>query len=149
MDLQVFSKQEVTYYKSLENPTTMLENKYQREIEEHGIEGSILFTYVHADEFNLKSESSRTVTTSITERLNHLTWNIFGGGASTATHKLAQPVHFQSMCIVAELESDEREEKVCLPSTQTLIRSISVRAPWLLNSGLRLKWRKKCPKITF
>mmetsp|Transcript_7138 Transcript_7138/g.12372 ORF Transcript_7138/g.12372 Transcript_7138/m.12372 type:complete len:611 (+) Transcript_7138:335-2167(+) len=109
---KVFSKQEVTYYKSLENPTTMLENKYQREIEEHGIEGSILFTYVHADEFNLKNESSRTVTTSITERLNHLTWNIFGGGASKATHKLAQPVHFQSMCIIAELESDEREEKV-------------------------------------
>mmetsp|Transcript_127 Transcript_127/g.312 ORF Transcript_127/g.312 Transcript_127/m.312 type:complete len:585 (-) Transcript_127:217-1971(-) len=106
---KVFSKQEVSYYKSLENPTTMLEKKYTREIEERGIEGSMLFTYVHADEFNLKNESSRTVTTSATELLNHLTLNTFRAKSTT---KVVQPAHFQSMCIVAELESDEREEKV-------------------------------------
>eukprot|EP00959_Pyramimonas_sp_CCMP1952_P309564 6478587-Pyramimonas_sp.AAC.1 len=87
----------------------MLEKKYQREIEERGIEGSMLFTYIHADEFNLKNESSRTVTTSVTELLNHLTLNTFRAKSTT---KVVQPAHFQSMCIVAELESYEREEKV-------------------------------------
>jgi hypothetical protein len=32
--------------------------------------------------------------------------------------------------------------------TKTKMR-FEIRAPWLLNSGLRLKWRNKCPKITF